>query len=99
MRQARSLLLTPTIAVEQVGRSHPAAPVAGPDAARYSAASFSTDRAGAVGVVIGHAGARAATRPPEDGLDRPLREGGWEPIACSPIPYTPGTSRSAVDVG
>ena len=39
-----SLLLTPTVAVEEVGRSHPAAPVAGPDAARYSAASFSTDR-------------------------------------------------------
>jgi anthraniloyl-CoA monooxygenase len=39
-------------------------------------------------VVIGHAGARASTRPPEHGLDRPLRAGGWEPVACSPIPYT-----------
>ena len=79
-----ALLLTPTIAVDEVGRSHPAAPVAGPGALRYSA-----NRDGPVGVVIGHAGARASTRPPGDGLDRPLREGGWEPIACSAVPYTP----------
>ena len=47
-------------------------------------------RAGAaVAVVIGHAGARAATRPPRFGLDRPLRSGGWETLACSAIAYTP----------
>jgi anthraniloyl-CoA monooxygenase len=78
-----ALLLTPTIAVDDVGRSHPGSPVAGPGALRYSA-----DRVGGVGVVIGHAGARASTRPPGDGLDRPLRDGGWEAIACSAIPYT-----------
>ena len=77
------LLLTPTIAVDDVGRSHPGSPVAGPEAGRYAPGSGR-----AVGVVIGHAGARASTRRPEDGLDRPLREGGWEPIACSPIPYS-----------
>ncbi|HKY47703.1 MAG TPA: FAD-dependent monooxygenase [Acidimicrobiia bacterium] len=77
------LLLTPTIAVDDVGRSHPGSPVAGPAARRYT-----TESGRAVGVVIGHAGARASTRPPEDGLDRPLREGGWEPIACSPIAYS-----------
>jgi anthraniloyl-CoA monooxygenase len=78
------LLLTPTIAVDNVGRSHLGSAVAGPDAGRYSAHGSR-----AIGVVIGHAGARASTRPPGDGLDRPLREGGWEPIACSPIPYSP----------
>ncbi len=78
------LLLTPTIAVDQIGRSHPDSPVVGPRAARYSG-----KQSAAVAVVIGHAGARAATRPPEDGLDRPLRVGGWEAVACSPIPYTP----------
>jgi anthraniloyl-CoA monooxygenase len=78
------LLLTPTIAVDHVGRSHLGSAMAGPDAGRYSAHG-----ARAIGVVIGHAGARASTRPPGDGLDRPLREGGWEPIACSPIPYSP----------
>ncbi len=77
------LLLTPTVAVDDVGRSHSGSPVAGPEDGR-----FVTDSGRAVGVVIGHAGARASTRPPGDGLDRPLREGGWEPIACSAIPYT-----------
>jgi anthraniloyl-CoA monooxygenase len=77
------LLLTPTFAVDDVGRSHPGAAVIGSDASRYF-----VDRGPAVGVVIGHAGARASSRPPEDGLDRPLREG-WEPIACSAIPYSP----------
>lgn len=77
------LLLTPTVAVDEIGRSHPGSPVAGPNARRYAIGSGR-----AVGVVMGHAGARASTRPPEDGLDRPLREGGWEPIACSPIPYS-----------
>jgi len=77
-----ALVLTPTIAVDPVGRSHPDAPVAGPGAGRYP-----TAEGGAVGVVIGHAGARASTRPPEHGFDRPLVSG-WEPLACSPIPYT-----------
>jgi anthraniloyl-CoA monooxygenase len=77
------LLLTPTVAVDNVGRSHLGSAVAGSDGSRYST------NGRAVGVVIGHAGARASTRPPGDGLDRPLREGGWEPIACSAIPYSP----------
>ena len=77
------LLLTPTIAVDQIGRSHPGSPVIGPGAARYS-----RKQGAAIALVIGHAGARAATRPPEDGLDRQLRVGGWEAVACSPIPYT-----------
>jgi anthraniloyl-CoA monooxygenase len=51
-------------------------------------------RAGAaVGIRIGHAGRRGATRPRREGLDRPLTEGGWPLLAPSPIPYTP---RSAV---
>ena len=79
-----ALLLTPTLAVDDNGRSHPGSVVAGPGAVRYPG-----DLVGAVGLVIGHAGARASTRPPGDGLDRPLREGGWEAIACSAIPYTP----------
>ena len=78
------LLLTPTVAVDNVGRSHLGSAVVGSEAGRYSAY-----RGQAVGVVIGHAGARASTRAPGNGLDRPLREGGWEPIACSAIPYSP----------
>ncbi|HJU81437.1 MAG TPA: FAD-dependent monooxygenase [Acidimicrobiia bacterium] len=40
------------------------------------------------GIVLTHAGPRASSRPPESGLDRPLRAGGWETISASPIPYT-----------
>ncbi|HEY7584758.1 MAG TPA: FAD-dependent monooxygenase [Acidimicrobiia bacterium] len=41
------------------------------------------------GVVLTHAGPRASGRPPERGLDRPLRIGGWETISASPLSYTP----------
>jgi anthraniloyl-CoA monooxygenase len=46
-------------------------------------------RAGAaVGVRIGHAGRRGATRPRREGLDRPLGEDAWPLLAPSPVPYT-----------
>jgi anthraniloyl-CoA monooxygenase len=44
-------------------------------------------------VRLGHAGRRGSTRPRSEGLDRPLREGGWQLLAASPVPYT---SSSAV---
>ncbi len=44
---------------------------------------------GRVGMQIGHAGRRGAVRPRSEGLERPLREGGWPLISASPIPYTP----------
>jgi anthraniloyl-CoA monooxygenase len=46
-----------------------------------------------VGVRLGHAGRRGSTRPRFEGLDRPLRKGGWPLLSASPIPYT---SRSQV---
>ena len=81
------LLFTSTIAVDPIGRGHPGAPVAGSEADSYLADLPLTDGIGANAIVIGHAGARAATRPPQDGLDRPQRSA-WEPLACSAIPYT-----------
>ncbi len=45
-----------------------------------------------LGVRIGHAGARGATRPRREGTDVPLRDG-WPLVAASPLPYT---RRSAV---
>jgi anthraniloyl-CoA monooxygenase len=39
---------------------------------------------------IGHAGARGATRPRAEGVDLPLREGGWPLLAASALPYSPG---------
>ncbi|MBF6614450.1 MAG: FAD-dependent monooxygenase [Chloroflexi bacterium] len=41
-----------------------------------------------VGVELNHAGRRGSTRPPSEGLDRPLREGNWPLLSASPIPYT-----------
>jgi anthraniloyl-CoA monooxygenase len=42
-----------------------------------------------LGLRIGHAGRRGSTQPRRDGLDRPLREGGWELVSASAIPYRP----------
>ncbi|MDQ3706292.1 MAG: FAD-dependent monooxygenase [Chloroflexota bacterium] len=41
-----------------------------------------------IGVRLGYAGRRGSTRPRSEGLDRPLKEGGWPLIAASAIPYT-----------
>ncbi len=41
-----------------------------------------------VGVMLVHAGRRGATRPRREGLDRPLRDGGWVQLSASPLPYT-----------
>ncbi|HEX6778271.1 MAG TPA: FAD-dependent monooxygenase [Ktedonobacterales bacterium] len=42
-----------------------------------------------IGIQLGHAGRRGATRPRIAGLDRPLREGIWPLLSASPLPYTP----------
>jgi anthraniloyl-CoA monooxygenase len=42
---------------------------------------------------LGHAGPRGATRPHVEGIDVPLRDGGWPLMAASAIPYS---SRSPV---
>jgi anthraniloyl-CoA monooxygenase len=41
-------------------------------------------------VRLSHAGARGATRPRSAGVDRPLREGGWELVAASAVRSAPG---------
>ena len=40
-----------------------------------------------IGVQLGHAGRKGATRVPWDGIDEPLNTGGWPLISASPIPY------------
>ena len=50
------------------------------------------DRGGSpVGVALGHAGRRGATRPRRTGVDVPLEEGAWPLLSASPIPYTRGS--------
>lgn len=43
-----------------------------------------------LGVQLNHAGPRGATRPRDQGVDLPLREGGWPIVAASAAPYTTG---------
>ena len=42
-----------------------------------------------IGLQLGHAGRKGSTRLAWDGMDEPLKEGNWEIIAASPIPYFP----------
>ena len=42
-----------------------------------------------VALQLGHAGRRGSMRCRSEGVDRPLRKGGWRLIAASPIAYTP----------
>jgi anthraniloyl-CoA monooxygenase len=40
-----------------------------------------------IGLRLGHAGRRGSTRHRREGLDRPLRRGGWDLVSASAIPY------------
>ena len=40
------------------------------------------------GLRLNHAGRRGATRPCQEGLDRPLKVGAWPPVSASPIAYS-----------
>lgn len=40
-----------------------------------------------VGIQIGHAGRKGATKLAWDGIDQPLQEGGWPLISASALPY------------
>lgn len=44
-----------------------------------------------VGLSLVHAGQRGSTRPRWEGLDRPLRRGGWTLFSASSLPYTPAS--------
>jgi anthraniloyl-CoA monooxygenase len=42
-----------------------------------------------VGIQLGHAGRKGATRLAWDGIDQPLESGGWPLISASALPYLP----------
>jgi anthraniloyl-CoA monooxygenase len=44
---------------------------------------------GLLAVQLGHAGARASTRPRREGVERPLRHGNWPLMSASAARYTP----------
>lgn len=43
-----------------------------------------------LGIQLNHSGPRGATRPRDQGVDLPLRAGGWPLVAASAVPYTAG---------
>ncbi len=89
LRLEPGLVLTSFVAVSDEGRIAPDTPTAS-DLAPFIPG---IERA-PVCVVLGHAGARGATRPRrEGGIDRPLREGGWELMSASPV-ARPARSRA-----
>jgi anthraniloyl-CoA monooxygenase len=48
-----------------------------------------TNTAAKLGIQLGHAGAKGATKLAWEGIDQPLEHGGWPLIAASPVPYLP----------
>jgi anthraniloyl-CoA monooxygenase len=42
-----------------------------------------------IGIQLGHAGRKGATKLMWEGIDEPLREGAWPIVAPSPLPYFP----------
>ena len=42
-----------------------------------------------MGIQLGHAGRKGATRVAWEGIDQPLESGAWELISASPLPYLP----------
>jgi anthraniloyl-CoA monooxygenase len=82
-RVEAALLLTPVLPVSPEGRITVEDPPAHPVPAAGAA----------LGVRLGHAGRRGATRPRHEGLDRPLRQGAWTLLAASAIPYTRWSAR------
>ena len=86
------LLLTEFVAVSEHGRIGLETPVLYTDEQagrwRETVDAVQDSTPARVAIRLGHSGARGATRPPNDGLDRPLREGAWPLVAASAIPYT-----------
>jgi anthraniloyl-CoA monooxygenase len=80
--EAPGLVLTPFVAVNVDGRITPETPVAGDLASFVPGVERSP-----VCVVLGHAGRRGSIRPRVLGADRPLREGGWELVSASAVPF------------
>ncbi|TDV36670.1 FAD-dependent monooxygenase [Actinophytocola oryzae] len=84
-RAGAGLVLTGFVAIAEDGRTTPACPVL--DDSWAPVVKEVHDTGALVGVRLGHAGRRGATRP-TGGVDVPLRDG-WPLVSASPLPYTP----------
>src|SRR5207248_2819459 len=92
-RGGAGLVMTEMIAVSTEGRVTPGSPGLYRDDQRDAWARLverlHRETSARVGLQLGHAGRRGATRPRHEGLDRPLRDDAWPLLSASAIPYTP----------
>jgi anthraniloyl-CoA monooxygenase len=90
-RLGAGLVITEFVSVTEDGRVTPETPVI--DRTTQDDLTLAAERihkAGSrVALQLGHAGRRGSMRPRSQGVDRPLRQGGWKLMAASPIAYTP----------
>lgn len=89
VRAGAGLVMTGFVAIADDGRTTPACPVLDDDtAAAWAPVVKEAHDVGAlVGVRLGHAGRRGATRA-SGAVDIPLADG-WTLMSASPLPYTP----------
>jgi anthraniloyl-CoA monooxygenase len=90
-RLGAGLVITEFVSVTVDGRITPETPVIDQTTQdRLQLAVERVHKAGScVALQLGHAGRRGSMRPRSEGVDRPLRHGGWRLLAASPIAYTP----------
>lgn len=90
-RLGAGLVITEFVSVTENGRITPETPVIDrPQQDNLRSAVERIHQAGSrVALQLGHAGRRGSMRPRSQGVDRPLRHGGWRLIAASPVAYTP----------
>lgn len=90
-RLGAGLVISEFVSVTEDGRITPETPVI--DQMTQDRLKLAVERvhnAGScVALQLGHAGRRGSMRPRSEGVDRPLRHGGWRLLAASPIAYTP----------
>jgi anthraniloyl-CoA monooxygenase len=96
-RSGAGLVLTEFVAVSAHGRITPGTPglyeQAHVDAWRAIADAVHAGSDARIGIRLGHSGARGATRPRTEGIDRPLRRGSWPLLAASDLAYAPWVRR------
>src|ERR1700682_2578086 len=90
-RLGAGLIITEFVSVTEDGRITPETPVIDRTTQDHlrSAAERVHQAGSHVALQLGHAGRRGSMRPRSQGVDRPLRQGGWRLLAASPIAYTP----------
>jgi anthraniloyl-CoA monooxygenase len=92
------VVLSGFVAVSPGGRITPETPVLDGDTSWAGAVDRVHAEGALAGLQLGHAGGRGATRPRSEGVDLPLRAGGWPLLSASAIPYGPlGAVPGAMD--